>query len=174
MVADLAYVQTGVQVGPLCVSVQLQRLVFIVGSIGIHCCHFTVLLNSLLEIDSHQFLKSWLILILDHPFLCAGGLSTVCVPSVGIRSFSLAQLVFLLAVPIEARLRERNPHLACCHQIHLPTGPFCEHVWQKYMLCLAFRLSSYVSVGMNQFTEDMLRALVLSKWSNYNQKCTSY
>lgn len=51
------------------VSAQLHRRAFSAGSAGVHC-HLAILL-SVFEVGSLQFLKSWLIFIVDQPFsLC--------------------------------------------------------------------------------------------------------
>lgn len=62
--ADLPYIR----VGPHSVSAQHHCWAFSVGSTGVYCFHLAVSLNSLLDVGPRQFLKSWLILVLDRPF----------------------------------------------------------------------------------------------------------
>lgn len=122
LVADLPYIRVGTH----SVSAQHHYWAFSVGSTRVYCFHLAVSLNSLLDVGPHQFLKSWSFLFWIAHFLGSCGLSIVCAPLISIVSFHLVQLVCLLAVPTGARLGGENPHPDT-----LPTGPFCEYVWQK-------------------------------------------
>lgn len=154
LVADLASVQVG---GPA-VSAQLHRRAFSAGSAGVHC-HRAVSL-SLLEVGSLQFLKSWLILIMERPFS----------PCVWVEHWVRASLLwasghYLLYnwhpdwLFLQEQVGRESPPPGRLSSGALPAGP-PGHGWQHQRSAW---LSSCVRAGMNQFTDDVLRDPVLSE-----------
>lgn len=112
------------------VSDQLHHWAFSVGSTGVHCCHLVVFL-SLLEVGSHQFLKSWLILILDRPFSLCMWVEHWVHPSHEHQVILSCTTGILTGCSYRNKVGREKPPPGMLSSDTLPTGLFCEHVWQK-------------------------------------------
>lgn len=119
----LNWAGVGGQVRPSCISAHPRCWPFSVGSTGVHCCHLTVLLNSLWVVGSHQFLKSWLILILDRPFsLCIWIEHSVC-PSHGHQVILSCTANSLSGCSCRSKVGSEKPPPGMLSSDTLPTKP---------------------------------------------------